>query len=88
MISTLLASALEPRMLVWLAGARLHAGRGAVPFDGADGACLVAFAHPPGVAAYLESCIFLLRCTLQLASSLAVAPRDLACLLAPRPGSA
>ena len=48
---------------------------------------LVAFAHRPDVAASLESCTFLLRCTLQLAGSLAVAPRDLACLLAPRLGS-
>ena len=61
------ASSLEPRMLVWLAGARLHAGRSAVPFDGADAACLVAFAHPPDVAASLESWTCLLRCTLQLA---------------------
>ena len=42
---SLLAPALAPRMLVWLAGARRHAGRSAVPLDGADAACLVAFAR-------------------------------------------
>ena len=36
-------------MLLWLAGARLLAGRCAVPFDGADAAWLVAFAHPADV---------------------------------------
>ena len=68
-----MASALEPRMLVW---GRLHAGRSAAPFDGA-GAWLVAFAHRPDVAASL----------LQLAGSLTVAPRDLAVLRAPAPSS-
>ena len=64
-------------MLVWLAGARLHAGRSAVPFDGADAAWLVAFAHPPHVAASTESRTLLLLCILQHAGSLTLAPHAL-----------
>ena len=77
------ASSLEPRMLVWLAGARLHAGRSAVPSDGADAALLVAFAH----AASIMSTLLLLLYTLQLKGSLTLAPHALACILGPWLGS-
>ena len=43
------ASALRPCVLAWLAGAGLLAGRCGIPFDGADAAWLVAFAHPVDV---------------------------------------
>ena len=66
-------------MLVWLPGARLHAGRSAVPFDGADAAWLEAC----DVAASFESRTLVLLCTLQLASSLVLAPHALAWPLAP-----
>ena len=69
-------------MLVWLAGARLHAGRSAVPFAGADAAWLVAFARPPDVAASTESRTLLLFCILQHAGSLTLAPHTLSCILA------
>ena len=38
-------------MLVWVAGARLHAGRNVVPYACADAAWLVACVHRPVLAA-------------------------------------
>ena len=74
-------------MLVWLAGARLHAGQSVVPYAGADAAWLVAFAHPPHVAASTESRPLLLFCALQRAGSLTLALCALACVLAQRPSA-
>ena len=71
-------------MLVWLAGARLHAGRSAVPCAGAD----AAFACLPDLAASTESRPLLLFCALQRAGSLTLALCALACVLAQRPGQA
>ena len=66
------ASALRPCMLVcW---GTPSCGSMCSPFDGADAAWLVAFAHPMDVATSIESRLLLLLYTLQLDGSLTWAP--------------